>query len=84
VAWLASDAAVDVSGRVLLVHGASVALMRAWSVEREVPREGAFSDDELLELRDRLFPDGRDRRLATPIRQLFTGATDPLGGNSDA
>jgi hypothetical protein len=83
VAWLASDAAADVSGRVLLVHGASVALMRTWSVEREVPRQGALSDDELLGLRDRLFPDGAGQRLASPIGQLFVGATHARGESSD-
>jgi NAD(P)-dependent dehydrogenase (short-subunit alcohol dehydrogenase family) len=76
VAWLVSDAAHDVTGQVLVVHGGGVQAMRTWTPVRELPRDGAWSDDELLALRERLFPDDDARRLAEPIGDLFALAGD--------
>ncbi len=76
VAWLASDAAHDVTGQVLVVHGGGVQAMRTWTPLREIPRDGAWSDDELLALRGQLFPDDDARRLAEPIGDLFRLAAD--------
>lgn len=71
VAWLASDAAHDVTGQVLVVHGTAIQVMQTWSVVRSVQRRGTWTDRELLRLRDELFPDGRSQYLAPPIAELF-------------
>jgi NAD(P)-dependent dehydrogenase (short-subunit alcohol dehydrogenase family) len=71
VAWLASEAAGDVTGQVLVVHGGGVQTMRTWSVHRQVSRHGAWTDAELDGLREELFPDDEARRLAEPIADLF-------------
>jgi 3-oxoacyl-[acyl-carrier protein] reductase len=71
VAWLISDAAADVTGQVLVVHGGSIEVMRTWSAERAIERRGDWRDEELLALRDDLFPDGKARRLAAPVGALF-------------
>jgi NAD(P)-dependent dehydrogenase (short-subunit alcohol dehydrogenase family) len=71
VAWLASGAAADVSGQVLVVHGGGVAAMRTWSPEREVRRGSGWTDAELVELRARLFPAGDAKHLAAPVGDLF-------------
>jgi NAD(P)-dependent dehydrogenase (short-subunit alcohol dehydrogenase family) len=73
VAWLLSDAAAGVTGQVLVVHGAGIEVMRTWSAERVIERRGPWSEEELLALRDRLFPDGEGRRLAAPVGALFAG-----------
>lgn len=76
VAWLASDAAHDVTGQVLVAHGGGVAAMRPWSVRRQVAREGSWTDTELLDLRAALFPEeGEARQVASPVGDLF--AVDP-------
>jgi len=74
VAWLASDAASDVTGQVLVVHGAAIDVMVPWTSRHRLARDGAWTDDALLALKDQLFPDGVTRRLATPVGDLFTGA----------
>jgi NAD(P)-dependent dehydrogenase (short-subunit alcohol dehydrogenase family) len=77
VSWLVSDAAAGVTGQVLVVHGTAVELMRTWSTERRVERHGSWADDELLSLRDRLFPLGDARRLAAPVGDLFVSSDEP-------
>jgi NAD(P)-dependent dehydrogenase (short-subunit alcohol dehydrogenase family) len=71
VAWLASDAARDVTGQVLVVHGAGVEVMRPWTAIRRVARGRPWTDDDLLKLRGELFPDGATRHLARPVGDLF-------------
>jgi 3-oxoacyl-[acyl-carrier protein] reductase len=71
VAWLASDAAHDVTGQVLVVHGGGVQVMQTWSARRQLVRHGAWSDADLLGLRAELFPDGETRQLAAPVGDLF-------------
>ena len=48
VAWLAS-AGCEVTGRVFLAQGGTVELMRPWSVEATVEKDGRWSPDELGE-----------------------------------
>jgi NAD(P)-dependent dehydrogenase (short-subunit alcohol dehydrogenase family) len=76
VAWLASDAARDVTGQVLVVHGAAIEVMQPWSVRHRVAHHGAWNDEELLGLGDELFPDGAARSLAPPVHRLFSARTD--------
>lgn len=71
VAWLASDAAEDVTGQVLVTYGGVVEVMETWSVRRRLSRRGRWTDAELLGLRDALFGDGESRALAEPIARLF-------------
>jgi NAD(P)-dependent dehydrogenase (short-subunit alcohol dehydrogenase family) len=71
VAWLVSDAAHDVTGQVIVVHGGGVQLMRPWSIERQFSRQGGWTDAELLDLHDVLFPDDDARRLVGPVGDLF-------------
>ena len=71
VAWLISDAAEEVTGQVLVVHGAGIEVMRTWSAERAIERHGEWTDDELLALRAQLFSDGEARRLVAPVGALF-------------
>lgn len=74
VAWLASPAAEDVTGQVLVVHGDGIEVMRPWSPRRRIAHAGGWSDEQLLGLRSDLFPDGRTRELAQPVGNLFTRA----------
>jgi len=76
IAWLASDAARDVSGQVLVIHGGSIEVMRTWSPLRRVWRRGDWTDTELLMLRDQLFPQGGTRYIAPSIRDLFVSCAD--------
>ncbi|HMJ02028.1 MAG TPA: SDR family NAD(P)-dependent oxidoreductase, partial [Conexibacter sp.] len=39
VAWLVSDAAADVTGQVLVVHGGGIRVMQTWTPVREIPRD---------------------------------------------
>jgi hypothetical protein len=70
VSWLVSDAAADVTGQVLVVHGAGIEVLRTWSAERGIERHGTWTDMELLALRAQLFPD-EARRLSAPVGALF-------------
>jgi NAD(P)-dependent dehydrogenase (short-subunit alcohol dehydrogenase family) len=70
VAWLASDAARDVTGNVFVVHGSGVDLMGGWHVERRVDRASPWTDGELLALRKTLLGES-PRRLAGSIAELF-------------
>jgi NAD(P)-dependent dehydrogenase (short-subunit alcohol dehydrogenase family) len=47
VAWLASDAAGDVSGQVLVVFGGRVHLMHGWSMVGEIERAGRWEPSAL-------------------------------------
>jgi NAD(P)-dependent dehydrogenase (short-subunit alcohol dehydrogenase family) len=71
VVWLASGAAGDVTGQVLVVHGGGIGVMRPWSIRRQVTRSGDWTDEELTRLREELFPDHQTRQLAEPIADLF-------------
>jgi NAD(P)-dependent dehydrogenase (short-subunit alcohol dehydrogenase family) len=71
VAWLASDAAAQVTGQVLVVHGDGIEVMQPWSVRRRVAHHGDWTDAQLLDLRAELFPDGRSRHLAESVGKLF-------------
>jgi NAD(P)-dependent dehydrogenase (short-subunit alcohol dehydrogenase family) len=75
--WLASDAARDVSGQVLVVHGAAIEVMEPWSPRTRLDRWGDWTDDELLALRKRLFPDRDARARATSMQARFVGAPGP-------
>jgi NAD(P)-dependent dehydrogenase (short-subunit alcohol dehydrogenase family) len=77
VAWLASEAAREVTGQVLVVHGGEIQVMQPWSIRRRVAHRGDWTDAELLGLRDGLFPDGDVRQMATPIGELFATPYDP-------
>jgi 3-oxoacyl-[acyl-carrier protein] reductase len=78
VAWLASDAAADVTGQVLVVHGSGIELMGTWSPRRVLRRESGWLDAELDELHDDLFPDGGATHLAPTVRDLFAAPTPGL------
>lgn len=71
VAWLASDLAYGVTGQVLVAHGHGIEVMRPWTAARRLARAGAWSDVELEQLREALFPDGVTRQVAGPIGDLF-------------
>ena len=75
VAWLASDAACDVTGQVLVVHGTAIDVMLPWTSRHRLARDGAWTDDALSALKDHLFPDGDTRQLATPVGDLFAGGS---------
>lgn len=76
VAWLASDAAREVTGQVLVVHGGGVASMRPWSIRRSLARHGDWTDADLLGLRAALFPEqGEARQVAAPVGDLFVVET---------
>jgi NAD(P)-dependent dehydrogenase (short-subunit alcohol dehydrogenase family) len=72
VTWLASEAAEDVTGQVLVVHGEGVEVMCPWSVQRRLSHRGAWTDGQLLALYGDLFPDRHARRLVGPVADLFT------------
>jgi NAD(P)-dependent dehydrogenase (short-subunit alcohol dehydrogenase family) len=76
VAWLASEAAFDVTGQLLVVHGTGIQVLRPWSAGCEIHRRARWSDNELLALRCALFPDGMPSRAAQPIASLFTSPAD--------
>jgi 3-oxoacyl-[acyl-carrier protein] reductase len=77
VAWLASEAAEDVTGQVLVVHGDGIEVMQPWSPRRRLPHRGGWSDGELLALRDELFPGEDARHLVRPVADLFTTSEEP-------
>jgi NAD(P)-dependent dehydrogenase (short-subunit alcohol dehydrogenase family) len=70
VAWLVSDAAADVTGQVLVIHGGGIELLSGWAPARRVEQEGRWSDSTLLSLRERLF-DESARHLPRPVAELF-------------
>ena len=74
VAWLASESAAEVTGQVLVVHGAGIDVMRPWSPRRSLSRDGEWTDSELLGLGEALFPDGDRQHLAEPVGRLFASA----------
>lgn len=76
VAWLVSDAARDVTGQVLVVHGEAIEVMRPWSTIRTLHRRAELTDSELLELRRQLFPDGDTRHVPPAVGDLFMIETD--------
>lgn len=75
VAWLASDAAREITGQVLVVHGAGAQAMRPWPAMQRVRRRGGWDDSALLALRDTLFPSGQPP-LPPSIRSLFASTLD--------
>jgi NAD(P)-dependent dehydrogenase (short-subunit alcohol dehydrogenase family) len=64
VAFLASDAAADVSGQVFVVWGTRVHLMQGWQLAATLDRgEGRWSPQELVERKSELFA---NRRSSVP------------------
>jgi NAD(P)-dependent dehydrogenase (short-subunit alcohol dehydrogenase family) len=56
VAFLASDAAADISGHVFVVWGPKLHLMTGWALETSLDRgEGRWTVDELVARKDELF-----------------------------
>lgn len=72
VTWLASDAAADVTGQVLVVRGDAVELLQGWRPVRRVTTNRAWDAARLLSLRAELFGPASPRRVPPPIAQLFT------------
>jgi NAD(P)-dependent dehydrogenase (short-subunit alcohol dehydrogenase family) len=77
LAWLVSDAAADVTGQVFVVHGHEIQVMRPWSIRRRLAVDSGWTEDTLLGLRDRLFPDDEARQLAAPVGDLFVTDSSP-------
>jgi hypothetical protein len=59
VAWLAGDAAADVSGQVFVVFANRVHLMSGWDLESTIETDGRWTVAELAARRDELFGDRR-------------------------
>lgn len=78
VAWLCSDAAREVTGQILVVHGGTVEVMRTWSPIRRVTRDADWTDADLLDLRGALFPEGGSSHLPTPIAELFRSTPEVI------
>jgi 3-oxoacyl-[acyl-carrier protein] reductase len=79
VAWLASEAAGEITGQVMVVHGAGVEVLRGWSGERMVTRNAPWSDPDLVGLKASLFGQSDGRHLPGPVRDLFGAADTPHG-----
>lgn len=71
IAWLLSGAAHGVTGQVLVAHGGGVEVMRTWSSQRALERDAVWSEEELLHLRDALFPDGLTANVTASVGDLF-------------
>jgi hypothetical protein len=65
VAWLASDEAADVTGRVFIVGGGDVYLVQNFTPTNHITKDGRWSVEELQENKKRLF-DGES--LGVPAR----------------
>jgi 3-oxoacyl-[acyl-carrier protein] reductase len=64
VAFLASDAAADISGQVFVVWGPRVHLMRIWQPAFTLDRgEGRYTVQELIDRKGELFADGRKSKI---------------------
>ena len=62
VAFLASDAAADVSGQVFIVFGSRIHLMEGWHLVNTLDRgEGRWSPQELISRKDELFAGRRSK-----------------------
>ena len=60
VAWLASDAAADISGQVFVVFGDHLHLMGGWDLESSIDNQGRrWTVDTLVGRADDLFGDRR-------------------------
>jgi hypothetical protein len=57
VAWLASDAAGDVSGQVFIVIGGDVHLARGFGIVSSVHHDGAWPVEDLIAAKGTLFGD---------------------------
>jgi NAD(P)-dependent dehydrogenase (short-subunit alcohol dehydrogenase family) len=55
VAWLASDAAADVTGQVFIVFGGRIHLMRGWELEATIERASRWTPHEIEAARGELF-----------------------------
>jgi NAD(P)-dependent dehydrogenase (short-subunit alcohol dehydrogenase family) len=71
VAWLASDAAIEFTGRVLVVHGRGVELMQGWRATARVTRSRAWTDHELTTLASRLRDHLGPHHIPPPVAELF-------------
>ena len=82
VAWLASDAAADVTGQVLLVYGGDVQVLHGWMPGRAVRRGRPWTAQELATLTPRLFHGLDPRHVPAPVRSLFS-LTEPATSLAD-
>jgi hypothetical protein len=57
VAWLASDAAADVTGQVFVVFGGRIHRMGGWTMEAEIERPGRWTAADIEQHRAALFAD---------------------------
>ncbi len=64
VAWLASDAAADVTGQVFVVFGGRLHLMEGWTMVGEIEQGERWTVDGIAARRQELFG---DRRTGAPI-----------------
>jgi 3-oxoacyl-[acyl-carrier protein] reductase len=55
VAWLASDAAADISGQVFIVIGGDVHLVQPSTIEASIHKDGRWTIDELVAASGDLF-----------------------------
>lgn len=72
VGWLASPAAADVTGQVLVVHGTEVQLLEGWRPMRAVTCDEGWDDRRLAGLRNELFGGHESTHLPRPVADLFT------------
>jgi NAD(P)-dependent dehydrogenase (short-subunit alcohol dehydrogenase family) len=83
VTWLASSAARGVTGHVFVVHGRSLELLVGWRPRKRLERDAAWTDSDLLDLRELLFGNEDPRAIPSPIKDLFVSgarASDSVAG----
>jgi 3-oxoacyl-[acyl-carrier protein] reductase len=71
VLWLASSAAYGVTGHVFVVHGGGLELLMGWRSRKRIERNAAWTDTDLVDLRQVLFEREDARAIASPIKDLF-------------
>jgi 3-oxoacyl-[acyl-carrier protein] reductase len=70
VAFLASDAAADITGQVFVVFGGEIALIEQFHPASSITKEGRWTLDELMDANRRLF---RGRSMGLPDRRTIPG-----------